>query len=395
MATDKQIWFSVKLVVIVVCLEIGTTIKAQWVVDDDGCRTPNRGVGTCISIRECKPMLDYIRSQQTATLSPDTIEVLQRYQCGFEGNSVKVCCPDGPIVIKKPNQPVNLMPPDVSTHRNLNLLPDNCGLPFNNNRITGGNKTELFEFPWMALLSYQIGGGGVDFRCGGTVISPWYILTAAHCITNLSNLKLVGVRVGEYNISSTEDCETPKDGDKYCAPPVQDIAVGEAIPHPGYNASIFINDIGLIRLASAMDTSVDSVKPICLPTSGPVRNLNFVNTNLTVTGWGATETGRRSPDLLKVDIGVISEPDCQQAYKNTSAVINHRQICAGGKNKRDSCGGDSGGPLQKSDLFNNDIRYLQYGVVSFGPRFCGQEGFPGVYTKVEYYLDWILDNMKP
>ena len=68
-------------------------------------------------------------------------------------------------------------------------------------------------------------------------------------------------------------------------------------------------------------------------------------------------------------------------------------MCAGGHNQIDSCQGDSGGPLQAPALYNNTPRYVQYGIVSFGTLHCGNEGYPGVYTRLSYYLDWVLDNM--
>lgn len=71
-------------------------------------------------------------------------------------------------------------------------------------------------------------------------------------------------------------------------------------------------------------------------------------------------------------------------------------MCAGGVQGRDSCAGDSGGPLLHTQALDGlgDIRYVQQGVVSFGPRNCGSEGLPGVYTRVPYYMDWILDTIR-
>lgn len=99
--------------------------------------------------------------------------------------------------------------------------------------------------------------------------------------------------------------------------------------------------------------------------------------------------------MLYVNIPVTTEEVCGKAYEKSPAKINYKQICAGGQNGMDSCGGDSGGPLQHFIVHNGDLRGVQFGVVSFGPKFCGQEGFPGVYTKIDYYMDWILNTMKP
>lgn len=69
-------------------------------------------------------------------------------------------------------------------------------------------------------------------------------------------------------------------------------------------------------------------------------------------------------------------------------------MCAGGKSGMDSCSGDSGGPLQAPGNYSHNLKFIQYGVVSFGPRMCGTTGIPGVYTKIVYYLDWILDTIR-
>lgn len=61
---------------------------------------------------------------------------------------------------------------------------------------------------------------------------------------------------------------------------------------------------------------------------------------------------------------------------------------------KDSCGGDSGGPLMVEDEINDVYRIVQYGIVSYGPKLCGSL-FPGVYTNVSSYVKWILDNIKP
>ena len=60
----------------------------------------------------------------------------------------------------------------------------------------------------------------------------------------------------------------------------------------------------------------------------------------------------------------------------------------------DSCIGDSGGPLQIPGLIDGTIKFVQHGIVSFGLKTCGVEGYPGVYVRLVYYLDWILDNMR-
>jgi secreted trypsin-like serine protease len=105
--------------------------------------------------------------------------------------------------------------------------------------------------------------------------------------------------------------------------------------------------------------------------------------------------------LLEVEVPVMPQEQCASVYSRSSASyrrpirIASSQICAGGVNAQDSCGGDSGGPLIFKGEVNLRPRFVQYGIVSFGPRSCGIKGIPGVYTKVAFYVDWILSNMKP
>lgn len=74
--------------------------------------------------------------------------------------------------------------------------------------------------------------------------------------------------------------------------------------------------------------------------------------------------------------------------------VRETQLCAGGVKGKDSCGGDSGGPLMFPGSYGKfGVRYVQRGLVSFGSKRCGLGGYPGVYTNIAYYMKWILDNM--
>jgi len=114
-----------------------------------------------------------------------------------------------------------------------------------------------------------------------------------------------------------------------------------------------------------------------------------------VTGWGATELGLRSQVLLKASLPLVTNELCIEIVRNQIGThIWHKQICAGGEVNVDSCGGDSGGPLQAFGKYNGtSVRMIQHGVVSYGLLACGTEGVPGIYTRVAYYIDWILDTM--
>lgn len=131
-----------------------------WVVKDEGCRTPDRGVGNCIPIRECKTMIDFLTKIQRP-YSEYIKTKLNAYTCGYDKDTLLVCCPSTPINIKDPTAPTTpapvLDPPDVSGHPNLNLLPEDCGYLDIGDKIRNGINASLNEFPWMCLLSYSTG----------------------------------------------------------------------------------------------------------------------------------------------------------------------------------------------------------------------------------------------
>ncbi|XP_043274310.1 melanization protease 1-like isoform X2 [Venturia canescens] len=361
------------------------------------CSTASKQSGTCINIRQCPALMSVLRGPRP--LSPQALELLRSSQCGFDGNSPKVCCESeragttSPLVGASNDEDSASppSPPDVTAHPNLRLLEHALCGPITQGKILNGNKTSVFDYPWMALIAYKI-GSTYEFRCGGSVINKRYILTAAHCVSQLpAGLVLSGVRVGDHDISKERDCDKGEDGlEVVCAERYQDFGVESTHPHPRYSRSNLKNDIALIRIDNDADFRPASVRPICLPIGAAA---TIVQKKVTVTGWGATERGPQSQDLLQAFISVVPNEQCAEAYRKT-ATIGFRQLCAGGSNGVDSCFGDSGGPLQSPGLYNSAPKYIQHGLVSFGPTRCGIEGFPGVYTKLSYYLDWVLDTMR-
>lgn len=104
-------------------------------------------------------------------------------------------------------------------------------------------------------------------------------------------------------------------------------------------------------------------------------------------------TGSESDVKLKVTVPVVSNSECDSVFSRVSRRISQKQLCAGGIAGQDSCRGDSGGALMgKVSKYNN---WFAFGVVSYGPSPCGTPGWPGVYTRVTEYVDWILSKIKP
>ncbi|KAG7204079.1 hypothetical protein KM043_001930 [Ampulex compressa] len=362
-------------------------VKAQ-----ESCITPLKTSGTCINIRNCQPLVNILR--RARPLSQQSLEFLRNSQCGFEGTYPKVCCEDQiPGTVLEDPAPTTIPdPPDVTNHPNLKLLNYSICGPITEQKLHGGNKTGVFDFPWMTLIAYDTGRGIPEFRCGGSIIHKRYILTAAHCVTSLpEGLTLIGVRVGDHDISTERDCDKNEEGlEERCAERYQDFGIASIHSHPLYRRATLRNDIALIRVDADIDFRPRSVRPICLPVGPAVK---IMQGRVTVTGWGATEDGPRSLDLLRVNLTPMSTAECSEVYKNR-VEIWYKQMCAGGKRNIDACLGDSGGPLQSPNIYNNDVVYMQYGIVSFGLKTCGVEGVPGVYTNVPYYMDWILNTLK-
>ncbi|CAH0728250.1 unnamed protein product, partial [Brenthis ino] len=305
--------------------------------------------------------------------------------------SIKICCSDfAENLISRQNEAGDTEV-DIDNHSNIGLLPENCGKQFDD-RIIGGIVSGIYEFPWMALIAHvNIDSNGKEkrqFKCGGSIISSRYILTAAHCV---SEKTIAGVRVGEFNIRTRTDCqgEWPS---YICENHLQDIRVEKTIIHEAYSRSPRVrNDIAILRVNKEIDFSFKNVKPICLPVWKELRNVSLSGKRATVAGWGITETENPSNILRKVTVPIMAEAYCAEFFERYSDHI-FKNFCAGELGK-DSCKGDSGGPLMLFEKYKDSYRMIQYGIVSYGPLLCGSDS-PGVYTDVAKYMKWILDSMK-
>jgi secreted trypsin-like serine protease len=197
------------------------------------------------------------------------------------------------------------------------------------------------------------------------------------------------VRLGEWDTSKTVDCDF--DGD--CVEePVQDIQIERYIVHDDYNFHLkdSPNDIALIKLSRPAIFNF-YVAPICLPHTDRLKKFDLEGQSLVVAGWGRTESGSQSNIKQKVDVPVVSARQCQEVLE--TKVTDSLQICAGGVKGKDSCNGDSGGPLMKHHWDDKKQFVFLAGIVSYG-KDCGREGYPAVYTRVSSYIDWIIGNLQ-
>ncbi|XP_021941628.1 serine protease easter-like isoform X1 [Zootermopsis nevadensis] len=281
-------------------------------------------------------------------------------------------------------------PKEPTLHPHWNLFEhEKCGLS-QADRIIGGRDAALGAYPWIARIGYTYNMSQKPvFRCGAVLVSKRYIVTAAHCVTNLPNRVRVGViRLGEHNTNTNPDCE-----DDVCADPHQDFFPKEVIVHKDYGKPRFKNDISLIRLDRQVAFS-SYVMPICM-IHGVLLTKSYVSESSEVAGWGIYDIDNPKPSVLlqTVKLPVVKNEKCEDAFK-FHAKIGRTQMCVGGEVGYDSCGGDSGGPLMKVETLDGSPRYYLLGVVSFGARKCGATAMPGVYTRISEYMNWIMDNMQ-
>jgi secreted trypsin-like serine protease len=221
-------------------------------------------------------------------------------------------------------------------------------------KIVGGTPVPNGKFRFMAYLTIGKTDGGTSV-CGGTLLDPNSVLTAAHCLVNARS---ADVAVGGTVLSQ---------------PQFQIRSATSAFLHPRFNIRrSFAYDAAVLKL----DSPVRGITPIRLATAKQ-NGLERPGHELTVAGWGTIRQGGPSPDRMRqVSIPVVSDRTARRAY--SSEYFPRFMVAARAKGK-DSCQGDSGGPL-----FQPGITRTQVGIVSFG-RGCARPRFPGVYTEVNNF----------
>lgn len=235
-------------------------------------------------------------------------------------------------------------------------------------RIVGGSTASPGDWPWQVSLHVQ----GIHV-CGGSIITPEWIVTAAHCVE--------------------EPLSSPRYWTAFAGILKQSLMfygsrhqVERVISHPNYDSKTKNNDIALMKLQTPLAFN-DVVKPVCLPNPGMMLDLAQ---ECWISGWGATyEKGKTSDVLNAAMVPLIESSKCNSKYIYNN-LITPAMICAGFlQGSVDSCQGDSGGPLV---TLKNEIWWL-IGDTSWGSG-CAKAFRPGVYGNVTVFTDWIYQQMR-
>ncbi|MDF2185323.1 serine protease [Grimontia hollisae] len=254
-------------------------------------------------------------------------------------------------------------------------------------RVVGGTTASISDAPWQAFI--RVG----SYFCGGVVIAPRWILTAAHCLDtagdnekfSLASVGSVSVYTGTAELSGVNLLDFQS-------------AVESVYVNNHYDKNAYVNDIALIKLSTNVHPNAVVITLASSSDQATVdAGANAGNNDLQLSGWGFKDTDRTvdTNTLQKANLSAVSDATCGSLWGTTVTNVSGYQgkyLCAL-ESGIGACNGDSGGPLVwfdplKAGDVDGGARLV--GLVSFGVASqCASPIYPDVYTQVASYLSWI------
>ncbi|XP_073833450.1 serine protease SP24D-like [Musca autumnalis] len=222
-------------------------------------------------------------------------------------------------------------------------------------RILGGATASEGQFPHQVSLRW----GGVHV-CGGSIISPTYIVTAAHCLAQ-----------GQPPKAFSADYISIRAGSRQHEKGGQVIQAAELKIHPNYDKSH--NDIALVKLSRPLEFN-NNVQPIALAQHEPPTGVPIIK-----SGWGLTKKGGSTPKYLQYNTFVA------RRHADCGRVTDESVLCLAHSLGQGICMGDSGGPA----IYKNEL----VGVSNYVVDGCGSRYADGV-ASVAYQYNWLISNSR-
>ncbi|XP_055910569.1 brachyurin-like [Eupeodes corollae] len=232
-------------------------------------------------------------------------------------------------------------------------------------RITNGKVAEPKQFPYqVGLLLYSDEGKS---WCGGTLISDQWIVSAAHCAE--------GVKSADVYLGATNRTDRSEVGQQ-----IVKVGKDNIFVHEAWDSERLLNDISLLKLPNPVELS-DYIRPAKLPESRDTTS--YQGQKAIASGWGrASDTARGASEMLRyIEVPIMANNFCSVYYAGN---VKDSNVCINTRGRKSTCNGDSGGPLVLADGSDTLI-----GATSFGIVFGCEIQFPGVFTRITSYLDWI------
>jgi len=241
-------------------------------------------------------------------------------------------------------------------------LSGECGIS-GAKRIVGGDESTPHKYPWMAALF-------VDDKwfCGGSLVSDEWVLTAAHCAADASEML---VMLGAHNVRDASE-----EGR-------MELTTTDFFTHPGWSQISLHNDLALVHLPQPVNFTSE-ISPVCLPSYSEAGEA-FAHLEAWASGWGkpTDSADSISPVLREVETETITNLICALEFP---FQITKNVICISGAEGKSTCNGDSGGPLH---LVESNGVHKQIGITSFGSSLGCEIGFHAAFTRTTSYLEWI------